>query len=258
MKLISLNVLNGGGERIPAQVETLCGYLPDQIALQEVFATTVPKYRQAFEARGYPNALDSFSLAPDLSTLTGPRKYGELLISRYTIDPLAPSPRVMPWPERLLSAVVRTPDGKCEIHTAHIPNGSNHSWLKIETLEGIYAALAHDSGRARILCGDFNLPQLELPAGTVITWGQRKTADATYVRKSEQNGRWDQGERNIVVGLAAFDLCDAYRACERLRTGRLQLVSLSRQWRGLRSALRSHLRVTTAAADSLRLPAPVS
>src|SRR5690348_359429 len=115
----------------------------------------------------------------------------------------------MPWPERLLSAVVRTPDGECEIHTAHIPNGSNHSWLKIETLEGIYATLAHDSDRARILHGDFNLPQLELPDGTVITWGQRKTADATYVRKCEQNGRWDQGERNIVVGLAAFDLCDA-------------------------------------------------
>jgi exonuclease III len=211
LRLISLNVLNGGGERIPAQVEALCGYLPDLVALQEVFAMTVAKYRQAFEARGYPYAVDSFSLAPDLSVLSGPRKYGELLISRWPVERLPPRVDTIPWPERLLSAVVRTPDGECEVHAAHIPNGSNHSWLKIETLEGIYATLAHDSDRARILCGDFNLPQLELPDGTVITWGQRKTANGTYVRESEQNGRWDQGERNIIVGLAAFDLCDAYR-----------------------------------------------
>jgi exonuclease III len=211
MRLISLNVWNGGGQRIAAQVEMLSAHRPDIIALQEVFASSVPRYVDAFAQYGLSYAVDSFSLAPDPTVLTGARRYGELLLTRWPLTPLSPTLFPVPWPERVLSAIVHTPDGNCDIHTTYVPHGAGHDWLKIDTLEGMYSTLARHVDQPRILCGDFNLPQFETPEGEVITWGQRKTARGTYVTERHQDGRWDRGERGVIVGLAAFDLADAFR-----------------------------------------------
>lgn len=82
-------------------------------------------------------------------------------------------------------------------------------------LEGLYAGLAIPSTTPRILCGDFNTPQLELPTGEVVTWGQRITAKGmAVIRKHIRGGegvRWDRGERQILQGLAAYDLHDVFR-----------------------------------------------
>jgi hypothetical protein len=59
------------------------------------------------------------------------------------------------------------------MHTTHIPPGVTNGWTKIEMLAGVYRELAHPSVIPRMLCGDFNTPQLELPTGEVMTWGQR-------------------------------------------------------------------------------------
>jgi exonuclease III len=84
-----------------------------------------------------------------------------------------------------------------------------HDWLKIETLEGIFARLAGTAnGVPRVLCGDFNTPRAESVDGTVLTWGQTETG-RTRIRLGE---RWDAGERNILVRLADFDLADAFRS----------------------------------------------
>jgi exonuclease III len=211
MRLISLNVWNGGGQRIAAQVEALSAHQPDIVALQEVFATSVPRYAAAFAERGLPYPIDCFSLAPDPAVLTGRRGYGELLVSRWPLSPLPPSQFPVPWPERILSAVVQTPGGDCEVHTSYVPDGSGHDWLKIDVLEGMYSTLARHVDVPRILCGDFNLPQFETPTGEVITWGQRRTPSGKVITERHQDGRWDRGERNVMVGLAAFDLVDAFR-----------------------------------------------
>jgi exonuclease III len=101
------------------------------------------------------------------------------------------------------------------MHTSHIPPGVTNGWIKIQMLEGVYSALAHPSTTLRILCGDFNTPQLELPTGEVITWGQRINSKGVAVmRKNIRGGagcRWDQGERQVLLRLATSDLHDVYR-----------------------------------------------
>jgi exonuclease III len=220
VRLISLNVCNGGGRRICAQVDLLAAYNPDVVALQEVFASTVPVYAREFAERGYPYAANSFSQSPDPSVLTGARKYGELVVSRWPLAPRSPSLFAVPWPERILSASISTPDGACELHTTYVPHGSGHDWTKIDTLEGICSTLARHVDYPRLLCGDFNLPQVETPAGEVITWGQHKSARGGYVTERRQDGRWDRAERAMMLDLAPYDLVDAFRhlngysACE--------------------------------------------
>jgi exonuclease III len=121
----------------------------------------------------------------------------------------------VPWPERILSVNLETPWGLLEMHTTHIPPDVTNDWIKIEMLEGLYARLAHPSAIPRVLCGDFNTPQLERSTGEVVTWGQRLNSKGLamirqHLRRGE-SARWDQGERQVLLGLAAYDLHDVYR-----------------------------------------------
>ena len=102
------------------------------------------------------------------------------------------------------------------MHTAHIPPGASHGWIKIETFEGIYERLARRCAHPRILCGDFNSPKDELETGEVITFGQIVRSDGTVRlimhRDARPPSRWDAGERSIIAGLTAHGFIDAYRA----------------------------------------------
>ncbi|MGH7566212.1 MAG: endonuclease/exonuclease/phosphatase family protein [Gemmatimonadota bacterium] len=171
------------------------------------------------ERIGLGNIANSFSLSLEPDSLRGPRGLGELIASRY---PLAAVPYGffdVPWPEKILSAEIDLVGRKLELHTVHIPPGSSNKWIKIETLEGLYRGLAHDCGHPRLLCGDFNMPQWELPDGTVVTWGQRLGKDGRVITRRNFRGgsgeRWDAGERNVLRGLAEFGLRDVYREMNR-------------------------------------------
>lgn len=103
-----------------------------------------------------------------------------------------------------------------EFHVAHIPCGSSHGSLKIETIVGIYNFLARKNNKyPRILCGDFNSPQKEITSGEVITWAQKIRKDGQVKLKKRKRGVrgdvWDTGERNIILGLAEYDLHDMFR-----------------------------------------------
>ncbi|MFL5804039.1 MAG: endonuclease/exonuclease/phosphatase family protein, partial [Roseiflexaceae bacterium] len=119
------------------------------------------------------------------------------------------------------SAMIDSPWGAIELHATHLPNGANHGWIKIETFEGIYARLACAADHPRILCGDLNTPQAELSSGEIVTWGQDMLPDGRIVLegtwrdpagREDTSERWDRGERNVLAGLAAYDLPDVYRA----------------------------------------------
>jgi endonuclease/exonuclease/phosphatase family metal-dependent hydrolase len=148
--------------------------------------------------------------------LVGARRYGLVVISRWPVEPIVGVPVRMPWPERLLSTVVAAPFDRVEVHTAHIPPGASHIWLKIDTFEGVHERLTRPCPDARILCGDFNSPQDELETGEVITWGQTIHRDGTVSivdhRDATRYGRWDAGERSIITGLATHGYADAYGA----------------------------------------------
>jgi exonuclease III len=221
VRLISWNVQRPSAQRIESQVLALQARHPDIVALQEVTAHSALAFRSRFTELGLPYVTDSFALAPEPSLLVGPRQYGELLASRWPLLEVAPDGFPIPWPERVLSAIVESPWDPIEIHTTHVPHGSSHGWLKIDTLEGIYSRLACRADHPRILCGDLNTPQQELPSGEVVTWGQDILSDGVIVLegtwrdpagREDTSERWDRGERNVLRGLAAYDLADVYRS----------------------------------------------
>ena len=214
MKLVSWN-LAGRVSKCQAQVEALAHLDADILTLQETTARSRVPLSDALKGAGYQHLVDSFELAPDTSPLKGPRRYGELIASRFPLEALSPDQFRIPWPERVLSALVHTTNLSIEFHTTHIPPGSSNGWIKIETFEGLFAGLAKSSERPRILTGDFNTPKVELPNGTVVTGARRLTARGVKTKVQIRGGdghRWDLGERNILVGLGAYDLHDAFRS----------------------------------------------
>jgi exonuclease III len=196
IRLISWNVA-GRVRKLPRQVEGLMDHVPDVLALQEVTATTLPLWRSELESRQY-HVLTSFDLTENRSELVGGRKYCVLLASRWPAQTLPPSEFSVPWPERVVSAVIDAPWGEIECHNAHLPAGVSHGYIKVETFEGIHERLSRPSGRSRILCGDFNSPQSEREDGTTIPFGSG-------------NARWSSAELSVVRGLAEHDLTDVFR-----------------------------------------------
>lgn len=214
LRLISWNV-NARRRQATAQVAALAEREPDIVALQEVTPTTVALLRDAFSVAGLSHAVDSLSLAPQSFTPAGPRRYGLLTASRYALTHFLPPPCPVPWPERVLSLTATTPSGFVEIHNTHVPPGVSNGWVKVEHLAGLYEGLAHISTSQRILCGDFNTPQLELPDGEVVTWAQRVGPDRRWrVARRFRGGtgaEWDAAERRVLSGLAEHDLHDVFR-----------------------------------------------
>lgn len=209
MRIISWNVWQAGAERAGRCVAALAGFEPDVVALQEVIPSARGAFRERLAGCGLVHAVDSFELAPDLSVLKGPRRYGELVASRWPLRALPPSEVPVPWPERVLSVVIERPGGAIELHTTHIPPGVTNGWIKVETLEGLFRRLTRSHNGHRILCGDFNAPRRELPDGRIVTWAQPESGAERFSRARGE--RWDAAERCIVAGLAPHGLYDVFR-----------------------------------------------
>jgi endonuclease/exonuclease/phosphatase family metal-dependent hydrolase len=158
--------------------------------------------------------------------LIGPgRRYANLIASCW---PLARTPVTdfqIPYPEKVVSAVIAAPTVALEVHNAHLPPGSTRPLHKLATFEGIFERLAQPARRPRILCGDFNTPRLEHSDGTVETWAGRRPALAK---------RWEEAERAVLVGLRDFDLTDAYRALHGYDTHPTSYLPGDRDARGRR------------------------
>ncbi len=209
MRLISWNTAHRTS-RCADQVQALLTQSPDVVAVQEVLKNGVPGLCEEFKRTELSHVVDSFRLAENHAELTGHRQYGELIASRWPLRPLPAADFPVPWTERILSAIVATPWCDVELHTSHIPPGVSNGWKKIEMLEGIYKRLACPSERPRILCGDFNTPREELADGQVVTWAQAIKHGQIVLRR-KRGQRWDEGERNVLTGLAKFDLPDVFR-----------------------------------------------
>ncbi len=147
------------------QIEALKSLRPDIVALQEVTLPILDSYPPLLSSLGLHYIVNSFDLSKEQDQLKGPRRYGQLIASRWRLSAMKPDLFPVPWKERVLSAKVITPRGNIEFHTTHIPPGSSNGWIKIVTLEGIYQRLARQTKIPRILCGDFNAPQEERQDG---------------------------------------------------------------------------------------------
>lgn len=203
MKILSWNVCAGGGDaRRPKQLKAIATINPVIVALQEITIGSVDAYRDGLTAAGFVHLVDSFELAPSRRRLVGPRRYGQLIASRWPLRALSPTEFAIPWRERVLSGAITVPKlGQIEVHNTHVPPGSSNGWTKIRHLEGVYKRLATATNAPRILVGDLNTPKLEHADGTVESWGG----------KSGRGNRWDAGERCVLAGLSEHDLHDVVR-----------------------------------------------
>ena len=201
MRLVSWNI-GQRRRRTDAQVDAISACCPDLVALQEVNPRELDNLYTGLHSIKLPYILDSFD--PNSSR----RSYFNLIASRWPLLVGVPGFDIdIPFPESVLSVTVNSPYGSIALHTVHIPPGSSHGWIKIETFEGLYHGLANVSKHPRILCGDFNSPMDELQDGTVRTWGQSPRTGKIRPGKT----RWDDGERNVIEGLADYDLPDVFR-----------------------------------------------
>jgi exonuclease III len=193
VKLLTWNVAGRTGA-MDRQSEAVARREPDIVCLQEVRASTAPRWREALGRLGLAHALDS-------SELVAPRRLFNLTASRWELKSLLGI--LVPQPERVLGVATGSPWGQIEVWNAHIPPAPSNGVLKAETCEVLYASLARRSDRHRILCGDLNTPRFESEEGEVETFASNHPEDEE---------RWDAAERSLLEGLAEWDLRDMFRA----------------------------------------------
>jgi exonuclease III len=233
IELLSWNVAARKG-RLTDQAAAIRDRRPDILALQEV----PPELVQPWEAELRANGL--VSVEPSLEEVGRQGARGVLLAGRWPLERLPIPAKGFPFPEKILGALVTEASGvPFEIYTTHVPPGVSNGWGKIEHLEAVYRLLATPSANPRILCGDFNAPRAEWADGTVITWAQDPDTGVPNrrpgwrLRRRERDPdwnptRWEDGERNVLEGLAKHDLTDVFRILGRFPPG-----DKSWYWRGL-------------------------
>ena len=176
------------------QAEGVARREPDIVCLQEVRASTAPRWRAALARIGLEFALDTGEVA-------APRRLFNLTACRWELNPL---PGILaPQPERVLGVVAEAPWGQLEVWNAHIPPAPSNGVIKAQTCEALYAELARSGTRRRILCGDLNTPRYESERGEVETFASNHPFEEE---------RWDNAERSLLLGLAEWDLADVFRS----------------------------------------------
>ena len=198
IKLISWNVNGRTGEALDKQADAIRSQSPHLLCLQEVTKGSEPPWRARLEEVGLEHIETSVGL------VGAGRRYANLLASRWPLTLMPPSEFEIPYPEKVLSAVVAAPAAAFELHNAHLPPGSTRPLEKLATFEGIFERLARRARRPRLLCGDFYTPRAEQRDGTVVTWASKKHGGLRQ--------RWEEAEGSVLIGLRDHDLNDAYRA----------------------------------------------
>jgi endonuclease/exonuclease/phosphatase family metal-dependent hydrolase len=210
MRVISWNIQAGGGNRKAKLVDAVIARRPDVVTFQEVTPWSVEPFRELFRRTELAYFADSFPRC-NAGKLSGCRAYGELVASRWELEQIASTSFGAPWAEKVLSVDLKSPHGKIELHSVHLPNGSSNGWTKIDMFEAIYKRLARNVEHHRILCGDFNSPLQEM--GTVRSGrAARKPLDRTGDTSSVNGGETDRaGGSRKSAGTWPND--KSYKAC---------------------------------------------
>jgi endonuclease/exonuclease/phosphatase family metal-dependent hydrolase len=170
MRILTWNV----NRRWRGCLEGIRGLKPDIVMLQEVTHENKRGIMATLELIGCKHSRYS-------GDVTDPRKrYGNVTASRWPVSAVSRgwAPK-MPWPQLGLRATVHTPHGDVDTINVHIPDGSNNGWRKIDSIEAVADAVESGDNVARVLAGDFREPQMILPGGRLVTFGQRIYPDGS-------------------------------------------------------------------------------
>jgi endonuclease/exonuclease/phosphatase family metal-dependent hydrolase len=166
IKVVTWNVNRRGAQVLDA-LKRLAQ--PDVLTLQEVMFTQ----RSAFEGRLGKMGL---KCCPDSQRHTRGKDYGNLIASRWTIEPIEPrySRDEPPWRQLLVQASVSVDGRSFLVINVHIPNGVRDGWKKFDALKALKEVVLQAKDKPCVVTGDFNEPRL-IPlqdGGRIVTWGQ--------------------------------------------------------------------------------------
>ncbi len=232
MKLISWNVQSK--EKVSDHVLALSSREPQVVALQEVTPNAAPRFEEWFKRVGLSHVAHTFQDNPAENG-----SLGVLVASCYDLvrlpGELPPLPRpersnlsptelasrqlelVKQWKERILPVTMSSIWSEIDLYNIYtVHYGKGYTGLKVDFLDAVYCALANNTDRPRILCGDFNTPQAEKLSSKdeekVITWGRDEVNGEYFLSMERLRQRQDDVERKILLGLANYDLPDVYRS----------------------------------------------
>jgi exonuclease III len=120
MRLRSWNV-NRRIKNIDSQISALEQQSCDIIALQEITKNSAPIFHERFKALGFAFVADSLQRFGEPEKLTGPRRYGVLVASRWPFEVLSSKSFDIPWHEKLLAVIIQTPSTNIALFTV-LPN----------------------------------------------------------------------------------------------------------------------------------------
>ena len=189
-----LNKIVDGVEQISADI----------VGLQEVDKNLLESFSPKFKALRYRVLSYEFD----------GKDYCNLILSKYPASKLNRWKRDCTFPDLLSRARVRTPKGEeIEFFNCHIPNGSNHGFEKIFTIDALLKRLKATKGKARIVVGDFNEPFSESAEG-IESWAYETRAKFSKDKKQrkEQKRHWDNTVNEVFKGEQLHGMKDLFRA----------------------------------------------
>jgi endonuclease/exonuclease/phosphatase family metal-dependent hydrolase len=176
---------------------------PDVLTLQEVTFDQRSDFKKRLGVMG-------LKCCPDSQRHTGGKRYGNLIASRWTIEPVEArySGKKPPWAQLLVQASVSVNGRSFLVISVHVPNGSGYGWKKIDTFKALQDLVRKAKDRPCILTGDFNEPQF-IPlqdGGQIVTWGQEWNRQEggyecwkkwSFQRRTGKGEEWDAAVRWI-------------------------------------------------------------
>jgi endonuclease/exonuclease/phosphatase family metal-dependent hydrolase len=100
----------------------------------------------------------------------------------------------LPWPQALTEVLLKVGTRSVVVITAHIPNGTNYGWEKIDTFWVLKEIVDKAKGAPCIVTGDFNEPRYAIRHGRVLTWGQQEGRFVYWEGSKDGRGRFREGK----------------------------------------------------------------
>lgn len=203
---VTLNVLSWNvGGRGSTVLGGLSKFSPFQlVTLQEVALNHESDFRQRLEELGL--SFFHYSGCREVSH----KRFGNVIASCWPLHKveLRYSRKGLPWPQAIAQASVSIGPGAdaVSVITAHIPNGVNNGWEKIDTFCALNELARQAKNQPCIVTGDFNEPRyVPLQNGRIVTFGQDCDAKGAYVcwkkwtfrRRTGKGEEWDKAVRSL-------------------------------------------------------------